>query len=358
MRGKKICFFINSLNDAGGMQRVTTVIANELIKRNYEIYIVCWMGNGQSFYPLSKAIRVYALYAQDHISIYSTFFRSLFAYRKIINRINPDVTVDVGSNYSLLTIPALIFKKVKRVTWEHFNQNIGKPVIKKATNFLINRLGDKVVLLTNADAAAYRKVFPERKITVIRNPVTIQVDQPSPLSGKMVLAVGRLVYQKGFDLLLKAWKIVALSRPGWILTIVGGGSEELMLKQMTADLQITDTVRFVAPVKNIAAYYKSASIQVISSRYEGLPLTLIEGKAFGLPTISFDCHTGPREVITNGYDGELIEPENTDLLAQAIINLMNNPGQLNSYAGNSLEVAKKFTVAAIMNQWETLFDSI
>lgn len=357
----KICFFIANLDNLGGTERVTTVIANALVNDGYDVNIISWWGGKSSFYPLDKRINCYHLFNSGRINIYTNYISSLVRYRSVIKKIDPDIIVDVCVPLSLITIPATYFSKVKRISWEHFNVKVNWNFFTaKLARWLASNFCNLIVVLTKADYDEYYKRYGARNVIKIVNPLTVVVNQHSALTSKNVIAVGRLTHQKGFDLLLQAWHYLLQLEVGkneikqWKLNIVGGGEEDTALKQLCSKLGLDENVRFIEPTKDIEAYYKNATIFVLSSRFEGLPLALIEAKAFGLPTISFDCETGPREVISDHIDGLLVEAGNYKALAVSIASLINNPATCRQYANKSLEKAKTFALPEIVAKWNKI----
>jgi glycosyltransferase involved in cell wall biosynthesis len=157
-------------------------------------------------------------------------------------------------------------------------------------------------------------------IQVIPNPNSLDSPQVNDIKfrEKTVLAVGRLSYQKGFDLLIEAWNKVGAHEEGWKLQIVGSGEEDEKLYRLVKNLNLDSSLEFIPATKNIEQYYPKASFFVLSSRYEGYPLVLVEAMGFSLPCIAFDCKTGPREIIGNHKDGLLVETGNVTELAEQI----------------------------------------
>lgn len=151
------------------------------------------------------------------------------------------------------------------------------------------------------------------------------VAPPSSLQGSVLLAVGRLHYQKGFDILLHAFAILAPAKPDWRLLLVGEGSELGALKALAHDLGISSRVRFAGSDPAIWRYYRSADLYVLPSRFEGCPNALREAMAAGLPVVAVDCPTGPREIIRHGVDGILVPSCRPAPLASALSLLMDNP---------------------------------
>ena len=223
-----------------------------------------------------------------------------------------------------------------------------------------SRLADRVVVLTERDADAWRQRFGiGERVCAIWNPIPHFDEKPSPLDErrKTVLAVGRLTKQKGFDLLLGAWKRLGKVRDGWTLRIVGGGKGEAMLKQIASEQGIVDSVVFVGQTRAVVQEYRAASIYVMSSRWEGLPMTLLEAQYFGLPSVATDCPTGPREVLAKG-SGRLVKSEDPQALADELAELMANPQEQATMARAAQENARRYRPEGIWQKWEALFAKI
>lgn len=171
------------------------------------------------------------------------------------------------------------------------------------------------------------------------------------LDFKVVLAVGRYRHQKRYDLLLQAWSRVT-TKKGWKLVIVGEGEDKQKIIELSKLLKIDDTVEINSSTDNIAQYFKSASFYCMSSRFEGLPMVLLEAQSFGLPIMSFDCDTGPAELIDDGVSGYLVGPKNIEKLSDAITNMMNL--DKDSYLRmciNAKENVNNFKVNEIVKKW-------
>lgn len=355
-----LCFFIATMTDSGGTQRVTSVIANDLVKKGYGVSIITWYGGANSFFYLDSNIKVYALFNAEKINLYKNYVATLKKYTKVIDVIKPDIVIDVCVPLSLITMPVLFFRrKIKKIAWEHFNAGVNwnrftGPISRRIVSFFY----DKLVVLTNADKQVYEGRFNAKNVVVLPNPVTISNERRSDLSSKVILAIGRLTFQKGFDLLLNAWAMVCGEHPDWKLKIVGGGEDFEQLATLIKSLTLQNNTELIAPTNEIEVYYCNASIFVMSSRFEGLPLVLIEAKSFGLPLISFNCKTGPAEIITNNIDGILVEPDNIRELATAISLLISSPELRRRFSDNGNVSVKKFSVISIVNQWETLIKEI
>lgn len=359
-----ICFFIASLQNSGGTERATVGVAGKLAEHGYDVNIICWSGGTTSFFPLNNKVKCYSLYDRSKINIYNKYLPSFFKYRALLKRLKPDVIVDVCVPLSLLTIPATAYSKIKTISWEQFNVKVkwNNILTARFSRLLATKFASKIVVLTLSDKEEYKKRFKAKNTFIIPNPVTIAVKETSPLTSKVVLAVGRLTYQKGFDLLLQAWQKLKNSHypevKDWQLQIAGGGEDEQQLKQLADTLQVSSSVTFIPPTNQIERLFHGASIFVMSSRFEGLPLALVEAKAYGLPTVCFDCETGPREVITHEEDGLLVEAGNTYALSQSLIRVMINQGERRLFGAKSIEKSKRFFLDEVVKDWNKLFQSL
>lgn len=349
----KVCFFIATLNDSGGTQRVTLFIGEELVKRGYEVSVITWYGGINSFFKIPEKIDVHCLFNAPKINLYKNYAASVTRYKSIIKKLNPAAVIDVCVPLSIITAAALMFNRtIKKIAWEHFNAAVSWNFFTgKFSRRIVSSFYNNVVVLTAADKKMYEEKFRAKNVVVIPNPVTINVTQKSACTAPIVLAIGRLTHQKGFDMLLKAWAIICTRHKEWKLRLIGGGEDAEMLTVLAGELNINNSIELIAPTNAIAKYYLDASLYVMSSRFEGLPLVLIEAKAFGLPLISFNCETGPRDVINHNHDGLLVEPNNIEALAAAMEQMITTPGMIKTFSKNSTELLNKFSTETIINQW-------
>lgn len=353
LRDMKIFFTIKNINYLAGTERVTSILSNALVSRGHEVGIISLIGSGEEpFYSFDERVKLYYLAPPKDRHIFPfRDLRRIRCMRKILLKENPDCVVFVDSGRSYVNVPAA--KGFPTITWEHLNIKACNGPKRRLSRILAVKYTDVIVSLTKGDAADYETMFGAPVSICMPNPVTIDTTKKCSLSGKRVLAVGRLDDQKGFDMLLDAWSRIK-NREGWSLRIIGSGKRYRALMSQIAILGIGDSVEILPPTKDMIKEYTEASIYAMSSRYEGLPLVLIEAMSLGLPIVSFDCEKGPRDIIVPGVTGELVEDANVEKLALSIEKLMNNAQLLKSYSDASLIEAEKYNLNSIVERWEEL----
>jgi glycosyltransferase involved in cell wall biosynthesis len=174
------------------------------------------------------------------------------------------------------------------------------------------------------------------------------------LDAKVVVAAGRLSPQKGFDLLVRAWAHVHETHPDWRLRIYGDGPRRAGLGRRIERLGLGDVVTLEGPSPDLGAELARASTFVLSSRFEGLPLVLLEAMSLGMAVVSFDCPTGPRDVVADRRNGLLVPPERIKALAAALVEVMDDPALRRTLAAGAVQTAADYRMEAIGPQWDAL----
>ena len=352
---KKICFFSANFENGGGTERVTAIIANRLAELGYDITIISCIGGEKSFFQLNPKIKLDRLYK----SCGGLKFNLTAAYklRQKIKEYDFDYIIDIDTIHSFFSIPATIGLRTKVISWEHFNfyntMNIKR---REWGRILASRFANRIVTLTNEDRETFLKNLNIRcKIDYIYNPTPYPNEKKSLCESKIAVAIGRLVEIKGFDKLLDIWKKIEEKDSEWELYIIGSGEDREKLLNQKESLNLKRVI-FIENTKNIKEYYEKASIYLMTSRFEGLPMTLIEAQSFGLPIISYDIKTGPKDIVNDGEDGYLIENDNSEEFANRFLELSQNKETIKEFSLRAYENSKRFKLDSIVEKWVKILD--
>lgn len=246
-----------------------------------------------------------------------------------------------------------------RVAQDHMNLGTYKPGLRRAIMKHYPKL-DALTFLTERDGAEYREALGGTGLRMERIPNGIPDPKlpPAALEAKVVVAAGRLGPQKGFDMLIDAFALVHAKYPDWHLWIFGSGGWRPKLKAQIERLELAGRAHLKGPSKVLDQQFAAASIFVLSSRFEGLPMVLLESMAAGLPPVAFDCPTGPGEVIENGKSGLLVPPQDVPALAAAICELIEDPERRRIMAAAALENSKAYSITEVCKTWEKLYSEL
>jgi glycosyltransferase involved in cell wall biosynthesis len=221
-----------------------------------------------------------------------------------------------------------------------------------------SRYGDLDVLtvLTEADLADYSAALRAAPVRVVRIPNAVPPldGGAASLDGRIVLAAGRLETQKGFDLLIQAWQRVAAAHPDWQLRIYGAGRRRDELRELILELGLYDSVFLMGRTRRLGEAMAAASLFVLSSRFEGFGMVVVEAMSKGLPVVGFDCPRGPGEIIRHGHDGVVVPNGDVDGLAAGMLELIEDPERRRRYGTAAVENARSYDVSAIAKRWEDL----
>lgn len=357
----KIQFVIGDISAAGGTERVTTEIAAGLSAAGHEVTILSLFGPATPWFDLPQSVHVRAanlLPAAGGLRRAAVISSCLWHETR---RPGQQVIVLVDTILFAFCVPWIWSSKAKVVCWEHFSLTTNHGTrMRDLARFAASRLSDRIVVLTRRDATDWSKKFRiTNRVQSIWNPIPKFTDKSSTelqegAKPQIVLSVGRLSHEKGFDLLLNSWRLLDDSREGWVLRIVGGGVEEVALKAQAKELDIADSVVFTGHVRDVENEYRAASLYALSSRWEGFSMALLEAQHFGVPCVAADCPHGPREVLDSG-SGLLVEPEDPLKLAEAMAKLMRSPFDREHMARLARQNAKRFRLDVILREWEILF---
>lgn len=244
-----------------------------------------------------------------------------------------------------------------RVAQEHMNLSVHRKDVVKAIREYYP-LFDAVAVLTHRDKDDYGKILPDTRVLRIPNAVHSMDQQPSDWSNKIAVAAGRLAPQKGFDMLIPAWAKVVERHPDWQLRIFGHGEKKAQLRALIEQHHLYNHVLLMGQTRTLDDELAKSSMYVLSSRFEGLPMVMIEAMTHALPVVSFDCPTGPADVLTDGQEGVLVPPEDIDAFADALCRLMDDKALREKMGTAALQTAHDYSPAAVHPQWEKLFTDL
>lgn len=357
-----IVFFIGDISRTAGTERVTTVIASALADQGFPIAILSMNGGTTSGFPLHHSVKLFSLHMEERSANFSELAKYL-ALRRFILRENVRVIVNVDALLCWYSIPASASLRVKVVSWEHFHRainpgDLGQKIRRRIGRWIAVRSANCVVTLTERDRRQYiAKENCRSSIMVIPNPITLNPWSSKVNKHKRILAAGRLVPQKGFDLLIHAWSLIAKRNTEWRLQIVGSGPQGRELRELARELKVDNQIEFYEHSSHLEQYYLGASLFAMTSRFEGLPLVLIEAKKFGLPCISFDCACGPSEIIRDGVDGILIPDGDVPAMATGLEQLIQDEMLRLTYS-NAAQKDTRFDLEPITDLWLKLLKNL
>ena len=380
----KIIYILKSLAMTAGVERVMSDKMNWLAEHGYDITMVTYeQGQHPLVFPLHPSIR--------HIDLDTRFFsvkrysypiRLLMIWRMrhqfrnrlqtFLDEISPDFIITTTYSIKLIDIILSVTTDACRIIESHVACCYIKKAFDFRRNFLLRTIAgsydnmmlgkvakaDCLVTLTNGDATDW-SIYTSNVI-VIPNPVTYfpEAVKYRDGTGRRILCVGRLDEQKGFDLLIDAFELIADRCPGWKIDIFGDGSDKAMLLEKIKQKGLQNQMEINPPTSNIYDEYMRSDFFVLSSRYEGYPLVLNEAMSCGIPCVAFRCKYGPEDAITDGVNGLLVEKGNIEDLANKILWMITHTEERLSMGVKAREAALRYKKDAIMNQWVGLFNRL
>lgn len=365
VNGKNICFFIGDISKSGGTERVTSEIANELckLKNKYRVTILSLnKDNEANFFKLDNLVIDDYLFYKRKVNAKKDYIKIVSKLRNYIKENNIDVLIDVDTILDVFSIPATRFTKTKFIAWEHFNfyENLGVK-FRDLGRKLSARYADCIVTITEEDLGYFKENLNIRnKIVNIYNPITLKnVDDISYSSdSKIIISAGRLTYQKGFDMLVEVAKRVFEVHPSWKWYLLGEGEDRKLIEDKIKEYSLENNIILMGNVKDIENYYKKASMFVLTSRFEGLGMVILEAMNYKLPVVSFACKVGPKEMIADNVNGFLIEEKNIEGMHNKICKLIENKQIRNDFSKNSNINLDKFNKKKICDEWDKLISSL
>lgn len=378
----KIVYVYTALTSIGGVDRVISIKANYFATElGFDVYIITDSQVGRApIFPLSPKVQHIDLDTNFDEQYHYGIIKRYFCYRhlmklykkRLTNTLSTikadfvlttcgrdmdfitkikDGSVKIGEshiakqftrNFHLLEDKGVFFKFVAKY-WRKKQEKAIKEL-------------DAFVVLTQQDAESWKSV--RNDVHVIPNPITITPMQPSKCHSHKIISVGRLNEQKGYERLIYAWSQLSQTYKDWEINIYGEGEQKEWLESIVKKENIASNFKINMPTNNIVQKYCESSFYVMTSRFEGLPLVLIEAMSCGLPCVSFDCPNGPSELIKNGYNGLLVEEGNINDLVKAIKKLIENSSLRIEMGKNAYNYIQKYSTEFIIKSWIDLFNTL
>lgn len=344
-----------------------STMANYWVAKGHEVTLTT-IASEADFYPLHPdvkriALGVYVPSVRPWDYLRNNLHR-LKRLRRVISSSRPDVVISFVDVTNMLTILATLRLGVPVIVSERTNPRT-HPIgwFRGILRHLLYPRADAVIVQTEEVRRWTERFIRREAVYVIPNPVALPTNRVnravySVSAARTIMAMGRLEHTKGFDLLIQAFALCAAKYPACSLVILGEGNEREELMALTRELGLAGRVSMPGSVRDPLKLLHQADIFVLSSRYEGFPNALLEAMACGLPVVSFDCPTGPRNIISDGVDGVLIPPEDVQALATAMKRLLSDEAKRRCLASRAVEVAERFGVEKVMGMWEAALKQV
>lgn len=376
----KVFYVYTALLTKGGADRVLTEKANWLAEHGYEVGIITDTQMGRPpVFPLSPMVKLINLdidfskeYGHNLLMRTYLYYQLMSEYKRkmkaVLDAEKPDIVITtMGRDLDFLTD---IYKDGAIIgeahTTKHFIRNFhlleqrGFPYKQIAWYWRrkMDRNAQKlkgIVLLTKEDAESWQGTT---RTYVIPNALPFEPNEASNLQNKQAIAVGRYNNAKGYEYLVEAWQIVHRKHPDWTIHIYGSGEMKEQVKSLIEGNNLQNTMLMHEPTDNIREKYLESSICVVSSRYEGFSMVILESMVCGVPVVSFDCPHGPRNIIRNGEDSILVEHLNTQAMTDSICQLIEHPELRMELGKKAQENIQRFSKDRVMKLWTELFDEL
>jgi GalNAc-alpha-(1->4)-GalNAc-alpha-(1->3)-diNAcBac-PP-undecaprenol alpha-1,4-N-acetyl-D-galactosaminyltransferase len=358
----QITAFIGTL-EAGGAERVLSILANQWVEEGHDVDLITFSEPSTDHYPLNPTVFRHALGTLEHpdhrIRRLIGNVTRVARFRRLLRQVRPDVVVSFIDKMNILTILATRGLDIPVVVSERTDprrHNIGR--LARILRRRLYPLATCVVVQTDGVAEWVATFVDRSRIAVIPNPVPTryanEAEDAVVVPAPYIVALGRLVPIKGFDLLIQAFAEAAVDCKEWSLLIIGEGPQRGHLEALASELGVGGRVILPGLLEDPHQLLEGGSIFALTSAYEGFPNALLEAMAAGLAVVAFDCPSGPRAIIRDGIDGILLPPGDRDELAKTLHRLMHDKELRAHLATRAPEVQIRFSVARVMDQWQTV----
>jgi glycosyltransferase involved in cell wall biosynthesis len=335
----------------GGTERIVSLLASHWARLQWDVCVVSFGFADKSYYQFDSRVKMLHL-ALPSEGLPKHLFHRWWKLRSTIRRLRPNVVVSFLTRTNVIAILAALALPPPVIVSERNNPGLQR--FGRIWEWLRDQtypLAYGIVTMTKGAMDA----FPprsRRRSWIIPNPVALPRTWRNRRGQKILGAVGRLVHQKGFDLLIEAFSMVAPQHPAWTLVIWGDGPERIKLETLRAKLGLLDRIAFAGLSEEPGLWIETTDIFVLSSRFEGWGNVVSEAMAAGLPVVSFDCPFGPREMIEHEKSGILVEPGSVADLAREIDRLMHDEATRSRLGSAAALSARRFEPLSILPLWD------
>ncbi|VLR23017.1 glycosyl transferase [Streptococcus pneumoniae] len=360
---KKIALVKWILDDSGGGERVAVSLANELTKK-YEVHLIgITTKQSDLFFGINSQVK-YSNFFDHRVRLSKNILKISKMLKKYFLDNEIEVAFGIGIFSNIFLSLSGIGISTKVVLCDHTNSiTANRELSKKVQRYVGTKLADKIITLTQEDRKNYIRKYgiSENRIAYIYNWKENRLSNiPYNDESTKIVTVGRFDYQKGYDYLIQVAKKVLAKMPDWTWEIYGSGKQDEVdkIRDLITENDLQDKLVIKGLEKNQDLIYGDKGIYVMTSRYEGLPLVLLEAQQYNLPIVSFRCPTGPSEIVEDGVNGYLIDCYDTDKMSEKLLELMKNDDLRQSFSDHAKDTMDKFDRNKILNQWIELIETI
>lgn len=352
-----ICFLEGDMSRRGGTERMTAIISKALCNEENKVFILSLtLKEKEVFFNLDYRVTHIVL---NQFGKKSGIVKQIGLIHQFIKKEKIDVVINVDIGMGIYGIIASFGTTAKTITWEHANyfNNWDSRVFPCFRRFAAKHSG-ALVVLTDKDKKNYQdNIRTKTPIYAISNPVN-RHDFVYDVHSKTILSAGLLLPIKGYEKAIQVARKVFDVCQDWKWIICGEGPERNYLEQLIKEYNLQEKMILKGTVQNMEEQYQRASMFVMTSQMEGLPMVLLEAKSWGLPLVSFDIMTGPSDIIQDGINGYLIEEGNIDEMAERIVELIKDDSKRKAFSKESQRDMDKFGMKKIANQWNELVNNL
>lgn len=379
----KIVFILRAMANVAGTERVMSDKINWLAERGHDVSLVTYeQGSHPLSFVLHPSVRIIDIntrfFMLSNISLYHRIWetwklrkRFLNNLQDVVDSIRPDVII--VTTYSMNVISEILKIRTKanlimesHVAWFSVSKEYdyrSNLIMSKIAHFydkyIFSRVAffDLLLVLTEGDKKDWSMFV--HNVKAIPNPLTYYPDQiPSKSISHRIICVGRLNEQKGFDLLIDAFSLIASQCPEWHVDIFGHGEEESNLLNQINRKGLKHRVNILKPTSDIYVEFMQSDFFVLSSRYEGFGLVLIEAMSCGIPCVAFNCNYGPNEIIEDGINGLLVNNGDVNCLAEKMLWIITHESNRLEMGKNAHVSVSRYCKDRVMQQWEQAYLSV